>query len=141
VQTEFNETYGVVSADGRWLAYASDETGSMQVYVQSFPAGGNKSQVSVRGGYEPKWGARGNELYFISPSRKLMAAKLRAGTSFRASVPEELFELPLPDPVAAFANSYEVTADGRRFLVNTLIRNAPSSSISIVLNWTTGLLQ
>ena len=111
----------------------------MQVYVQSFPDPGNKSQVSVRGGYEPKWGAKGDELYFISPSRKLMSAKLHAGASFHAAVPEELFELPLPEPVAAFANSYSVSADGRRFLVNTLIRNSPSSPISVVLNWTTGL--
>jgi serine/threonine protein kinase/dipeptidyl aminopeptidase/acylaminoacyl peptidase len=139
VQTQFNEIYGTVSPDGRWLAYTSDETGSMQVYVQSFPAAGNKSQVSVRGGYEPKWGAKGDELYFISPSRKLMSAKLHAGASFRAAVPEELFELPLPEPVAAFPNSYNVTADGRRFLVNTLIRNSTSSPISVVLNWTSGL--
>lgn len=139
VQTEFNEVYGTVSPDGRWLAYTSDETGSMQVYVRAFPAAGQKAQVSVRGGYEPKWAAKGNELYFISPGRKLMSVKLQAGASFRVAVPEELFELPLPEPVAAFANSYEVTADGRRFLVNTLIPDSPSSPISVVLNWTISL--
>jgi hypothetical protein len=111
----------------------------MEVYVQSFPVAGNKSQVSVRGGYEPKWGAKGDELYFISRSRKLMSVKLQSGASFRAAVPKELFELPLPEPVSGFANSYDVTADGRRFLVNTLIRNSPSSPISVVLNWATGL--
>jgi hypothetical protein len=140
VQTDFDEMYGTVSPDGRWIAYTSDETGSMQVYVQSFPGAGNKSQVSVRGGYEPKWAANGNELYFISPNRKLMSARLEPGSSFRAAVPEELFEVPLPEPVASFPNSYAVTADGRRFLVNTLVRNSPSSPISVVLNWTTALL-
>ena len=82
VQTDFNEMHGTVSPDGRWIAYTSDETGSMQVYVQSFPTAGNKSQVSVRGGYEPKWGANGDELYFISASRKLMSVKLQSGASF-----------------------------------------------------------
>ena len=139
VQTDFNEMHGTVSPDGRWIAYTSDETGSMQVYVQSFPTAGNKSQVSVRGGYEPKWGANGDELYFISASRKLMSVKLQSGASFRAAVPEELFELPLSEPVASFPNTYVVAADGRRFLVNTFIRDSPSSPIFVVLNWTTGL--
>jgi eukaryotic-like serine/threonine-protein kinase len=135
LRTRFNEVQGTLSPNGQWMAYTSDETGRFEVYVQSFPVGGNKWQVSVDGGSDPKWRLDGRELFYISPKHKLMSVKLRPGSTFEAGVPTELFEMPVPDLVPSFPNNYVVTADGQRFLVNTVIRDAPSSPISVVINW------
>jgi hypothetical protein len=64
-----------------------------------------------------------------------MSVKLQPGSRFEAGVPAKLFEMPVPDLVPAFPNSYVATADGQRFLVNTVVPDAPSSPISVVMNW------
>ena len=139
LQTRFDETYGTVSPDGHWIAYACDDTGTMQVYVQSFPNGGHKVQASVHGGYEPKWNPTGDELFFISPTRKLMSVKVRLTPSFDASMPTELFDLPVPEAAASFPNTYVVASRGDRFLVNTALPNTTGAPISVVLNWSVAL--
>jgi eukaryotic-like serine/threonine-protein kinase len=134
-KTPFNEVQGALSPNGHWMAYTSDETGRFEVYVQSFPVAGNKWQVSVDGGSDPKWRSDGRELFYVSPKHKLMSVTVGLGSTFEAGLPKELFEVPVPDVVASFPNSYVVTTDGRRFLVNTVVRDAPSSPISVVVNW------
>jgi hypothetical protein len=118
------------------MAYSSDETGRFEVYVQSFPVAGNKRQVSVHGGWEPKWRSDGRELFYISAEHKLMSAKVQPGSTFEAGVPAELFKLNIPDFTPSYPNNYVVTADGQRFLVNSLVESAVSSPISVELNWT-----
>jgi Tol biopolymer transport system component len=54
-----------VSQDGLWMVHASDETGRLEVYVQSFLSGGSKSQISANSGWDPKWSAKGTELFFL----------------------------------------------------------------------------
>jgi len=137
LRTRFNEVQGVLSPNGHWMAYTSDETGRFEVYLQSFPAGGNKLQLSVDGGSDPKWRADGRELFYVSPKHKLMSESLLSGPRFQVGAPKELFEIPVPNLVASFPNNYVVMADGRRFLVNTVLRDAVSSPISVVLHWTT----
>jgi eukaryotic-like serine/threonine-protein kinase len=137
--TRFNELQGVLSPNGQWMAYTSDETGRFEVYLQSFPAGGNKLQLSVDGGSDAKWRSDGRELFYISLKHKLMSVNLSASSRIQADAPKELFEVSVPDLVPAFPNNYAVTADGRRFLVNTVLRDAVSSPISVVLNWRTDL--
>ncbi|HZQ54923.1 MAG TPA: protein kinase [Bryobacteraceae bacterium] len=136
LRTRFNEVQGALSPKGQWMAYSSDETGRFEVYVQSFPGGGNKWQVSVDGGSDPQWRLDGRELFYASPNHKLMSVDVRPGSRFEADVPKELFEISVPDPVAPFPNNYVVTSDGQRFLVNTVARDAVSAPISVVLNWT-----
>jgi eukaryotic-like serine/threonine-protein kinase len=136
LQTEFNEMLGAISPDGHWLAYTSDETGTPQVYIQSFPDAGRKLQISTRGGYEPKWSSKGDEIFYISLGRELTSVKFRDGSRVEAGLPVELFELPVPGPRPSYPSTYAVAADGRRFLVNTIVRDAPSAPISVVLNWT-----
>ena len=137
LETEFNERQGQLSSDGRWMAYISDESGSWEVYVQPFPASGGKWQISTKGGGQPRWRRDGKELFYLAPApdRKLMAVEVKAGATFEAGVPRALFETHLPgsplDPV-----QYSVTADGQRFLIDTLAENAASSSVTVVLNWT-----
>jgi Tol biopolymer transport system component len=135
LRTRFNEVQGALSPNGQWMAYTADETGRFEVYVQSFPEGGNKRQVSVDGGSDSKWRADGRELFYVSPKHKLISVKLQPGARFEAGLPVELFEMPIPDLVASFPNNYLASADGQRFLVNTLVRDAPSPQISVVINW------
>ena len=135
LQSEFNERSGAISSDNRWLAYLSDETGSPQIYVQPFPSGGHKVQISTRGGYQPKWNPSGNELFYVSPDSKLIAVDVRAGADIEVGVPRELFSLPLTDLDVAFGIDYSVTAAGQRFLVNTVLRDTPSAPIFVILNW------
>src|SRR6202035_3962647 len=73
LQGPYNEQQGQFSPDGRWIAYSSDETGSYQVYVQSFPAGAGMFRVSTAGGVQPRWRRDGKEIFFISSDGRLTA--------------------------------------------------------------------
>ena len=66
VDTQANEVLPVVSPDGRWLAYMSDESGALEVYVQRFPDGGGRQRVSTSGGTRPIWGPDGRELFYVN---------------------------------------------------------------------------
>jgi Tol biopolymer transport system component len=96
LHTKFNESQGQFSPDGKWIAYVSDESGSLQVYVQSFPVLTGKWQVSSGGGSQPRWRHDGKELFYLAPDRKLMAVNLRAGQTFDYDSPQALFETILP---------------------------------------------
>jgi len=130
----FGESHGRLSPDGRWLAYRSDESGRNEIYVVSFPTPTAKSKVSTGGGSWPVWSRDGRELYFESASRKLNVVKVKvAGDKFEASVPEELFEVRLPNN-----GRYDVSKDGR-FLVPMQIEQAAIVPLTIVQNWQAGL--
>ena len=96
--TEFSEEQGRFSPDVRWIAYASDESGRSEIYIQPFPAppnGGSKIPISRDGGSEPRWRRDGKELFYFSPDGKLMAADVTEGPTFKASVPRTLFQVPV----------------------------------------------
>jgi Tol biopolymer transport system component len=132
LKTQFMEDQAVISPDGRWVAYRSDESGRDEIYVATFPQLGGKWQVSVDGGAEPQWRRDGKELFFTGADRKLMAAEVKTGAgAFEAEAPKLLFETPLTDPVR---NRYVVTGDGQQFLIITRL-SAPAP-INVVLNWT-----
>jgi serine/threonine protein kinase/Tol biopolymer transport system component len=133
LQTPFDESQGRLSPDGRWLAYVSNESGRQEVYVGPFPTAGEKWQVSAAGGMQPRWRRDGRELFYIAADRKLAAVAIKPGTSFEAAAPVALFELR---PVRYFDRmDYAVTADGQRFLVNTLVDEARPARITVVTNW------
>jgi Tol biopolymer transport system component len=141
LQTIFVETQGQLSPDGHWMAYSSDETGTREVWVQSFPVTGAKWQISAEGGSEPKWRGDGSELFYVAGTGTLMAVPIKAGTTrFEAGVPVPLFETRRPYSGPLFSN-YAPAADGRRFLVNTIAADTPPSPITVVLNWATKLKQ
>ena len=96
IQTPFDEYQGVLSPDGRWLAYVSEESGSPQVYVQSFPDGAQRVQISSRGGTEPQWRRDGQELYFLRADRMLMAAAVVPAAAFKTAEPVALFLTRVP---------------------------------------------
>ena len=124
------------SPDGRWIAYASNETGSMEIYVSPFPNINSKWQVSSSGGQEPRWRQDGKELFYLSAEGKIMAVALKTGASFKADPPVALFQTQRRQPVSAFAVfSYDVSANERRFLVITKVDEANAAPLSILLNW------
>jgi len=133
LQAPYPESAGVFSPDGRWLAYASDESGRSEVYVQPFPGPGSKTQVSTAGGGQPRWRGDGRELFYREASGRFMAVPLavRAG-SIEAGRPQPLFELRAN---ATPGNHYDVTADGQRFIVSVPVQPEGSSPLTLVLNW------
>jgi Tol biopolymer transport system component len=137
LQSEADESEAKLSPDGQWMAYGSDESGRSEVYVQSFPNGGGKRQVSTGGGSGPRWRWDGKELFYHASDGKLMAAQVRGGASFEASAPAPLFEFraggfqPIP--------YYSVTRDGQRFLLSTIVETVPNAPLTIVVNWAAGV--
>jgi dipeptidyl aminopeptidase/acylaminoacyl peptidase len=128
------------SPDGRWIAYTSNETGTMEIYVSPFPSVNGKWQVSSAGGQEPRWRRDGKELFYLSPEGKLMAVGLKTGASLKAEPPVALFQTRRRQPVSSFAVfSYDVSVDGQRFLVITKVDEGNAAPLSITLNWTSEL--
>jgi Tol biopolymer transport system component len=128
------------SPDGRWIAYASNESGTFEVYVRPFPfTAGSKQPVSSEGGYSPRWRPDGKELFYVSPDRRLMTVAVPSANPLRLGSPEPLFELPVQTPGRGFSESpFDVSADGKRFLVGRVLRSA-GQPLTIVLDWTSGV--
>jgi eukaryotic-like serine/threonine-protein kinase len=124
------------SPDGRWIAYASNETGSMEIYVSSFPGGAGKWQVSTGGGQEPKWRPDGKELFYLSTEGNMMAVAVTTGPGFKAGSPVALFQTHRRQPVSFLDFfSYDVSEDGKRFLIATKMDEANAAPPSVLLNW------
>jgi Tol biopolymer transport system component len=138
-QSEFSEVQGQLSPDGRWMVYASDESGRMEVYVQPFPASGGKWQVSTGGGSQPRWRRDGKELFYVSADKRLMAVEVKANATFEVGVPKALFGTRFLPAAPPHLISYAVASGGQRFLVTRLVEEEPAIPITVVLNWTAGL--
>ncbi|MCI0391155.1 MAG: hypothetical protein MOB07_20620 [Acidobacteria bacterium] len=136
VRTKARDTAGTLSTDGRWLAYASNDSGQFEVYVQSFPGGGGKRQVSNGGGNNPRWSGDGRELFYYAGDGKLMAARVRSGENFEMDAAVPLFEFRAG--TAPIFAPYAVTADGKRFLINEVVETEPNAPLTVVVNWAAG---
>ena len=123
------QNWASFSPDGKWVAYTSTESQLQEVYVTPFPAnGGRKVQVSRGGGFQARWRRDGKELFFLGLDRTLMAADISStGTIFTAQPARPLFDMTF---AYAQYRAYDVSADGQRFLVNTLVA-APSRGNSV----------
>jgi Tol biopolymer transport system component len=125
LQTPAREFQGQFSPDGHWIAYESDEarTGQYQLYVQSYPPGGGKFQISTGdGGAQARWRRDGKELFYVAPDGRLMAADVKTAPHFEAGAPHPLFQTYTVTPAAPSGSfRYDVTADGRRFIVSPLV--------------------
>jgi Tol biopolymer transport system component len=118
------------SLDGRWLAYASDESGRDEVYVVPALDGPGKWLVSSRGGFKPRWGPGGRELFFMGLDNELSVARVDLGKDPEFGLPEPLFPLPGAKPGTA----YDVGPDGR-ILVRAQPSGGDSGSLTLVQNW------
>ena len=136
LQTEFNEVMGQFSPDGRWVAYASNESGRDEIYVQPYPADGGKWMVSTDGGRQPRWRADGKELFYLTADDRVMAAEIEAGETFQPGVPHMLFRAPGVNPLLPHNfYHYDVSDDGQRFLIDVAAEESEQSPVTIVLNW------
>ena len=140
INTAFNEVQPRFSPSGRWVAYASDESGRFEVYVRPFPPANGQWKISVAGGMQPEWRRDGRELYYVSADGKLTAVPVASdGTVFEPGPPAALFDVEVPEASQPYPNHYVVSADGQRFLVNTLIDQPTRPALTVVLNWAAGL--
>jgi serine/threonine protein kinase/Tol biopolymer transport system component len=131
---------GQFSPDGKWVSYASNETGKWQIYVTSFPDAHGKWQVSTSGGEQPRWRADGKELFYLSSDSKIMAVPVTTGINFDNGRPAELFQTNPRQPVSTNDQFvYDVSRDGQRFLILTQVKQAETQPMSVILNWTAKL--
>jgi Tol biopolymer transport system component len=142
----FNELVAQVSPDGKWIAYASNETGANEIYVRPFPSGEGQRQLSASGGYAPRWRKDGKELFFLAGNRfKMASVKINAsGSVLNYEPPVELFDTGYIN----FGHSggtflpYAVSPDGQRFLIPRPERpdaagagDAATTPITVIVNW------
>jgi len=131
---------GQFSPDGHWIAYASNESGRWEVYVAPFPGPGGRYQVSTDGGQQPRWRRDGRELFFLSRDRKVMVASVKMGSTLDFNAPMPLFQTLAHEPITAEEFfTYDVSADGQKFLVNTNAESVGLRPLDIVLNWASPL--
>ena len=137
----FNVTTGMVSPDGRWLAYQSHQSqeGIRQIYVQSFPAPeGGKWQVSKDGGLHPRWRGDGRELFYYALDGHLMAVSVGTGAAIELGPPVPLFEARLLNGTTTaygYRQQYDVARDGRALLLNLPVEDDSPAAITVVVNW------
>ena len=132
LQTRFDESAGVVSPDGHWIAFQSNRTGSLEVFVAPFPAMQPITQVSIAGGAFPRW-PRGLDLYFRAPSTNtIWAVDVGTGGKPAFSEPRAVIQAPAT-PSAA----YDVMPDGRILIVDR--ENVSINDLRVVTNWAKGL--
>ncbi len=133
LQTEFNENRATFSTDGRWIAYQSDESGRNEVYIRPFPGPGGKWQVSTNGGSHPRWRRDGKELFYLLDNL-IMAAdiELDATTVKVRGVTPLINFIPY---VGVNGDIYDVTGDGKRFLLASQRGAEISSPVTLVVNW------
>jgi Tol biopolymer transport system component len=148
LRSEFNELFGQLSPDSRWMAYTSDESGRREVYVRPFPGAppGPEGQwkISIAGGEQPRWRGDGKELFFVGADGRMMAVAVKAAEvaskpSFEPGAPQPLFEANIAQSPVNNLFEYDVSADGKRFLVNTVAGSTSAPVLTVMSNWEAGL--
>jgi serine/threonine protein kinase len=135
--TKSNQTNGQISPDGKWAAYASDESGDWEIYATSFPSGEGKWQISRGGGTEPRWRGDGKEIFYIGGKATMTAVTVNTEGDFSTGSPTPLFQTQFRTPVSSTdLFDYDVTKDGQRFLVNRYTKPPQVASLHIILNAT-----
>ena len=130
--TSYNEQEAVFSPDGRFLAYASDETGRFEIYVQALSGDGGKIAISTDGGKWPRWSPKGDELFYRLGTA-MMVVSVELEPSFRPGTPELLFDGP-------YAEEFDVFPDGEHFAMLSL-PEVDLREITVVVNWSSELAQ
>ncbi len=137
LRTRFNERTPRLSPDDRYVAYASDESGRFEVYVQPFAGPGGKYQISNEGGREIVWAANG-ELFYRTPDNKMMAVEIKTQPSLMVGKPRLLFDgnYEMNNQGNRLGPNYDVTADGQRFvMLKSSAQQTSGTQIIVVENW------
>ena len=137
LESTFDRIQSRVSPDSRYLAYTTNESGTFQIVVQTFPdPNGGKWQISAEGGVQPKWRRDGRELYYLSLDGKIMSVPVSTGAAFTAGRPMTLFQTPLTvnrrSPTRD--RQYDVAPDGR-FLISVPAASAAYIPFTVTVNW------
>jgi eukaryotic-like serine/threonine-protein kinase len=133
VQSTFEERYPEVSPDGKWMAYQSNESGRWEIYITAFPGGGAKWQVSSVGGASAKWRKDSKELFYLDPSDNLVAVDVNvSGRAVQLGAPHTLFQAI---GIQREFGPYDVSADGKKFLINSGNLKEGSDPFTLVQNW------
>jgi dipeptidyl aminopeptidase/acylaminoacyl peptidase len=133
--TNYTEEAATLSRDGHWLAYLSDETGRMEVYVRPYPTGGAKTLVSQGGGAEVRWAPDGRTLYYegqVNGVPMMIAAAASTTPEFRIVGRTPLFDVSEFEPAEPHAN-WDISPDGTRF---AMAHQAPFHTLAVVIGWT-----
>jgi serine/threonine protein kinase len=132
-----NTANGMISPDGKWVAYESDESGNSEVYVTTFPGAAGKWQVSRGGGTEPRWSGDGKEIFYLGPRGTLTAVPVSSEGTFSTGTPTPLFQIRSRAPISSTdVYSYDVNKDGTKFLVNRYLKPEHVEPLTIVLHAT-----
>ena len=140
------QAQGVFSPDGRWVAYMSNELQTLgQIFVQTYPTG-TKYQITTDGGYAPIWSPDGKQLFYYSANNKLFAVDIRTRPAFSFGRPSPLPIVGMLSEGPGPARNYDVTPDGKRFLVilqgsQREVNSRSPIQINVVLNWLEELKQ
>ena len=144
LKSDFCNDFAVVSPDGRWIAYDSNQSTRSEVYVERYPQLGDRQQISTSGGVHPHWSRDGRELVFGTPDdRQMLAVPVQSGTKLMAGRPELLFESAMMPPRAG-TRPYDMAPDGRFYIIRSAQSEttAPTpSNMVLVLNWSEELKQ
>jgi Tol biopolymer transport system component len=139
VQTNALEEQARFSPDGNWVAFQSNESGQMEIYLQPFPGPGSKTRVSTNGGIQAMWSSDGRELFYLALDGKLMAVPIKTASSRSniepgAAIPLFWTRMLGADQPTAYTNpEYIVSGDGKQFLMNTK-SETPAGPITVILN-------
>jgi serine/threonine protein kinase len=135
----YQEQNGQFSPDGKWIAYESNESGRVEIYLQPFPGPGAKTLVSTSGGAQVRWRRDGKELFYIALDERLMAVPIglpSSGETVEIGTPVSLFRTHIGGAVLSpLPQQYVVDAEGRRFLMNVVSQESTAPPITVILNW------
>jgi Tol biopolymer transport system component len=126
-----SESAADVSPDGRWLAFVSDLTRSPEVYIRRLDGSGGAIRISNEGGFQPRWGPDGRELFYVDANGRMVAVAITGSDPLQPGAPTPLFDARLED---ASDRQYDVSPDGQRFLLNRS-STADSAPIAVILDW------
>ena len=140
MQTDHSERVPALSPDGNYVAYQSNQSGGIEVYVSRFPSGEGKWQISTGGGRRPRWNGDGSELFYIkrdfvnaSGSDQLMVVPVMTDSTFHPGIPQSLFAA---ETVGVFdLTDYDVSSDGKRFVIAQPVNQGEPPLITVVQNW------
>jgi eukaryotic-like serine/threonine-protein kinase len=138
----FNEAQPEFSPDGEWIAYSSNESGRSEIFVQPYPANGQKYPISTGGGIQPRWRRDGHELFFLVQDGTLMAAPVKVSArGFEAGVARPLFKTQLTGAHLFAYRTYDIAPDGQRFIFSRPPAGEVTAvdPLTVVLNWTAAL--
>jgi serine/threonine-protein kinase len=133
LKTRSVESAARFSPDGRWVAFESDDSGALEVYVRPFPGPGTPLQVSVGGGFEPVWSRTGQELYYRN-AEKMIAVRMTTRPVLTAGAPRTMFEDRYARSDTGGAG-YDVSPSGHFLMIEPVEPSAPYTQINVVLNW------